>query len=481
MSEQHAIIDIGSNTLRLVVYNGPSRSPVVLLNEKVTAKLGRTVARNGLLSEKSMATALAALARYRQLLKLMSVADVEVVATAAVRDAANGEEFLKAVRKIGLAPKLLSGEEEARISALGVIAAFPDARGVAGDLGGGSLELTTIDGSDCGKGVTLPFGTLALAEMRAEGPAKFARRVRKALRAAEWTEGAGQPFFLVGGSWRALARYALNQSTGPLDDPHGFEMTPEAALRLCRRVATGKLDSNVEGISVSRQAGLPDAAAMLAVLIREIKPSRLVFSSWGLREGLLYRKLDKGTRGQDPLLAGVAGFVEGYGVSASTATMLAGWTADAVSLSRGEDERLRLAATMLALASMRSEPNLRSGLARDWALRKRWHGIDVRGRAMLAVAALANAGRTVVPADLVGLASDQDFADAVSWGLAIRLCRRFTAGAAQALSSTSLRRDGGRLVLALHGPFHALYTEVAAKDLKALADWQGLEASVELL
>jgi len=479
MNEQHAIIDIGSNSVRLVVYNGPSRAPVVVLNEKVTAKLGRTVAKDGLLSEKAMASALAALARFRQLLLLMSVTDVEAVATAAVRDAANGEEFLQAVRELGFAPKLLSGEEEARISALGVIAAFPGAIGVAADLGGGSLELTSVEGKECGQGVTLPFGMLSLSELRAEGPVKFARRVRKALRTVKWSHGEGLPLFLVGGSWRAFARYALNRSKCPLDDPHGYELTPVEALKLCRGLAIGKPASNVQGISSSRQAGLPDAAAMLAVLVREIKPSMLVFSSWGLREGLLYRKLDKATRGQDPLLAGVAGFAEAYGISASTATMVAGWTADAVSLSSGEDERLRLAATMLALAGMRIEPNLRSGLVMDWALRKRWQGIDARGRAMLAMAVLANSGRTAAPVELAGLASETDLADAAGWGLAIRLCRRFTGSAARALSSTALKREGEQLILSLSEPHQALYTDSAGKDLKALADWLGLESAVE--
>lgn len=481
MSEQHAIIDIGSNTVRLVIYDGPPRAPSVLLNEKVTARLGREVARTGLLAEKAVATALAALGRYAALLKLMEVTNVEVVATAAVRDAANGAAFLEDVRALGLAPRLLSGAEEARISAMGVIAAFPGARGIAGDLGGGSLELTPIGDGGSGEGITLPFGTLRLAELRAGGAARFTGRLRKSLAAAGWSAGRGAPFYLVGGSWRAFAIYAIRQLGWPLDDPHGFQLAPEPALRMARTLAQGRIEAEVPRISSSRLAMLPDAAALLGALVAELEPSCLVFSSWGLREGLFFERLDPATRAQDPLLAGVAAFVEGLGIDAATATMVCGWTADVSAPRRAGDERLRLAAAMLALAEMRSEPNFRAEEAMDWALRKRWIGIDARGRAMLAMALQANTGRTTVPSRLTELASEEDLAEAAGWGLAIRLCRRFTGCVPQALSSNVLLREEGRLSLVLREPFHALYTDGIGKDLRNLGEWLGLDAAVELI
>ena len=479
MSEQRAIIDIGSNTVRLVVYNGPLRAPAVLLNEKVTAKLGRDVVKTGLISEKAMGLALSSLARFAVLLQQMGVEDVDAVATAAARDAKNGPDFLDEVRSLGFAPRLLSGEEEARTSALGVIAAFPGSRGVAGDLGGGSLELTAIDDDGCGRGVTLPFGTLRLPDLRADGDPGFEAQVRKALRSAKWEAGRGDTFFLVGGSWRALSRYAMYQLGWPLDDPHGFEIAPDEAIKLCRKAAQGKLDTNMPRISSSRLATLPDAAALLGQLVQLIEPSRLVFSSWGLREGLLYSKLDKATRAQDPMLAGVTAFSEGLGVSPSTATMVTGWTAQADDEGATGDGKLRLAATMLSLAAMRSEPNLRAEQAMSWALRKRWIGLDARGRARMAMAVLANAGRIAVPDEFTSLASEAELKRAISWGLAVRLCRKLTGCAPQAMSGTSLSRDDGRLLLVLHEPFHALFTDTVGKDLRWLAEWQGLDATVE--
>ena len=163
---RQAIIDIGSNTVRLVIYGGPLRAPEVLYNEKVTARLGRGLGETGRLSDKAMTQALSALARYALLLQLRGVKDVSCVATAAVRDATNGAEFLQRVAQLGLCPRLLSGEEEAVIGAGGVCAAFPAAAGVVGDLGGGSLELTDIAGDRATHGVSLPLGTLRLARLR---------------------------------------------------------------------------------------------------------------------------------------------------------------------------------------------------------------------------------------------------------------------------------------------------------------------------
>lgn len=481
MYERHAIIDIGSNSVRLVVYGGPLRAPAVLLNEKVTARLGKGYAETGQLTEKAMKTALAALSRYALLLEVMDVADVETVATAAARDAANGADFLRAVADLGLKPRLLTGEEEACASAMGVAAAFPGARGIVADLGGGSLELTSLAGDTCGRGVTLPYGTLRLPELREAGGAKFAARVRKGLQSVDWQDGNGQPFYVVGGSWRALARYAMHKADWPLDDPHGFELTPEAAVTICQGIARAKLGP-IPGISASRLASLPDAAALLGVLLRELQPSRLIFSSWGLREGLFYGKLPAETRLQDPFLAGVSAFTCGLDVSTSTATMVAGWTAGAVTHSDiDSDERLRLVATMLALAAMRVEPNLRVEHAMNWALRKRWIGVDARGRVMVAMAVLANGGRTAVPIKLSRLASPEDLKEAITWGLAIRLCRRFGGCLPRAFNDASLDREGERLVLTIREPLHRLGNDAVDKDLRSLAAALGLEPEMRLV
>lgn len=479
-SEKRAIIDIGSNTVRLVVYNGPPRAPVVVLNEKVNARLGKDLGRTGVISDKSMRTALSALARFAGMLRLMGVERIECVATAATRDAANGGEFLDAVRGFGLSPRLLSGEEEARASATGVIAAFPGAKGIAADLGGGSLELVEIDGEVKPNGITLPFGTLRLPELRAGGPEKFAATVREALAKRKWNSGKGLPLYIVGGSWRALALQAMRAIDWPLDDPHDFEISAQEALRLCRIFEKGKLEKADPRITSARLATLPDAAALLIQIVERIAPSRLIFSSWGLREGLLYQQLPEKVQAEDPMLASIGAFARATSASPKAAALVTQWTAPVCKDLPG-DGNLRQASTLLALAAMRTEPNLRTEEAMTWALRKRWIGLDKRGRGMMAMTVFANSGLTDIPEQFCKLADLNDLNRAITWGLAIRLCRRLTGCTAPALEHSALTIEDGRLVLSLDETVQALYSMGIAKDMKTLADWLGLECRVEAM
>ncbi|HEU4651007.1 MAG TPA: Ppx/GppA family phosphatase, partial [Croceibacterium sp.] len=313
------MIDIGSNTVRMVVYRGSQRAPDVWLNERVSARLGRDLASTGRMPDKAIDYALGALARYATILRDLGIDDVQTVATAAVRDAANGAEFLDRVRAVGLAPRLLTGEEEAMGSAFGVIGAIPGARGTVCDLGGGSLELVMIENDDCHDGCSLPLGTLRLPALRQKGSAAFRKAVEREMARVGWAAAHPGPLYMVGGTWRALAAYALRTSDHPLTDPHAFALDTAEADRIARKVA--RLDPEVlapiPGISALRAAGLPDAAAMLRIMLAELQPEGVVFSSWGLREGLLFQRLSPAARQQDPLLAGVTQFAAPRGGSAT--------------------------------------------------------------------------------------------------------------------------------------------------------------------
>ena len=481
MTGERAVIDIGSNTVRLVIYGGPPRAPAVLHNEKVTARLGKGVAENGQLSPKAMQMALDALARYAAILRLRGVKHVDAVATAASRDAINGPLFLDKVRALGIDVRLLSGEEEALTSAAGVTAAFPEARGIVADLGGGSLELVDIDGEVCTHGTSLPLGTLRLPPLRVEGSVKFARKVEKMLEATEWSGSAGMPLYLVGGSHRALAHYAMHALDWPYDDPHGFSITADDALKLCQVIERAKLATDVPMVSASRLAMLPDAAALLAALIGVLHPTRIVFSSWGLREGLLHRQLSRHLQAQDPLLAGVTEFTHQQGIDAAEAEAIVRWTHEAMNVAGTTQERLRLAATMLALAANRTEPNLRADEAVEWALRKRWVGVDGEGRAMIAAAACANTATKAQFPALERIAPASSLNEGRVWGLAIRLARRFSGGTIAALKASALTVEQGELVLSVRDSVAALYTTQAEKDLKALAQALGLTPTMRVI
>lgn len=471
-AQSRAIIDIGSNTVRLVVYGGPPRAPVTLLNEKVTAKLGKHVAETGKLSDKAVASVLTALRRYKALIDLAGVPRVDVVATAAARDASNGHAFLDQIREIGFEPRLLSGVEEAETSATGVLGAFPDASGIVGDLGGGSLELVDVADGGTSHGVSLPLGSLRLPALRAKGDRVFVREIGKMLAKADWVAEPGVTLYLVGGSMRALARAMMVRLDWPLEDTHGFALDAAEALKLARLLARrGQVLKPVDGVSASRLASIPDAAALLAVLLQRLEPGRVVFSSWGLREGVLFGSLSHEAQRQDPLLAGVEAFVAPMAVDRELVDAAVQWMATVVPFAGTSTGRAALA---LCLAAGRVEPNLRRDLPRDWGLRKRWVGVDNAGRAVLAAALRASVGKSDGDMQWARLAPSGLVAEARALGLAARLCRRMSAASLAVIAATRLEGEGGSLRIA--GSVPGLVGEGSSRDLKELAQHLGLSA-----
>jgi exopolyphosphatase / guanosine-5'-triphosphate,3'-diphosphate pyrophosphatase len=485
---ERAIIDIGSNTVRLVVYGGTMRAPTVLLNEKITAKLGREIGSTGRLADEAMALALRGLKRFALLLADLGISDVETVATAAVRDAANGPEFVEQLKAIGLNPRVISGEEEALLSAHGVIGAFPDARGIVADLGGGSLELVRVAGGTTDNASTLPLGTLRLPDHRKGGRSEMAKSLDKAIRKAGWDLADNPPqangtLYLVGGTWRAMAVFAMEALAYPLSDPHGSELDVATAREFTASLAASESEDikGRERISSMRAEKLPDAAILLQALLTRLNPDRVVFSSWGLREGLLYDRLPAHSRAQDPLLAGVAVFSSNRGSPPTLATRMAAWTLDAAPAREHGSERLRLAATMLALAAMQIEPNIRLPQAINWALHKRWVGIDGKGRAMLAAAISANGNQLDLPAEVRALASPAALEEAMRWGLALRLARRLGGQSRRSLEVSKLGIRDGALVLTLAESHAALFGQPTEKDMKLLAGRLGLSWRVDVV
>ncbi len=479
---RRAVIDIGSNTVRMVIYEGPLRAPEVFWNEKVAARLGQDLSTTGAIPETAAREALGALARYELITRDLAITDVQTVATAAAREASNGVEFLDRVEALGLEPQLLAGEEEARLSAMGAIGAFPGANGVVADLGGGSLELISIAEGGSHQGASLPLGTLRLPTLRKAD--SFSKSIHEAFVSVGWAQACAGPLYMVGGTWRALARYAMKQIEYPLTDPHGFELELDEAHEHCANLAQAKPEklANMSGISLMRAGYLPDAGALLQVLLEEFQPEKLVFSSWGLREGLLFDRLDALRKEQDPLLSGVSDFCELREATITHATRVAAWS---VAIAGGEgggkgNERLRLAAAQLANALQRVEPNLRVNHATEWALDKRWIDCGARERAMICAALFGSLGRTAVPETFRRLADDDELRLSIGWGLGLRLARRMSAGSRESIAMSSLRQRNGKLVLTLDPSRAALAHYPLTYDLEVLANWLELEPQIAI-
>ncbi len=481
-----AIIDIGSNTVRLVIYSGTMRAPTVMLNEKVTARLGRDIGKDGTLANEAVALAMRGLRRFALLLDDLGVREVETVATAAVREASNGPQFIAALKELGLSPRVLTGEEEAILSASGVAGAFPGAAGIVADLGGGSLELVDLEQGQANSPVSLPLGALRLPDYRVKDDRNNVQ-MRKAVEAAlvkgAGARSSGGTLYLVGGTWRAMAVFAMQNDKHPLSDPHGLAITADRTKAMIRAlfVETPESLKTRKRISAMRADKLPDAAVLLLAMLAVLKPERIVFSSWGLREGLIYAGLPASQQAQDPLLAGVAHFAGQRDVAPMMAARIASWTLDAAPARNHGSERLRLAATMLALASMRIEPNIRLPQAIEWAMAKRWIALRSDQRAMLAAAISANGNDLDLPDRVRALASEAALDEAINWGLSVRLARRLGAGSRRSLDMSRLVMEDDALVLRLASSHSALHGGPVDKDLRLLAGRLGLTTRVDIV
>ena len=296
-----AVIDIGSNSVRLVVYESMTRSLVSIFNEKTLCGLGREVQSTGLLAPDAVAKALTSLKRFRALIRVMKVGRVYAIATAACRDASNGPDFIaKAERICGVPIEILSGPREAKLSALGVVSGIHNPDGIVGDLGGGSLELIDISGNRARRGVTLPLGSLALLDASHKSLKRAERLVKQDLSGVAQLKAArGRTFYAVGGTWRALARIHIIQSGYPLGVMHGYSIPAAGALdfaRRLRRLVAANMLANIEVVTDARRPLLAYAALVLEYIIRVARPKTIVFSTFGVREGLLFTKLPETER-----------------------------------------------------------------------------------------------------------------------------------------------------------------------------------------
>ena len=440
---RRAIVDIGSNSIRLVVFGGPPRAPSVLFNEKLMAGLGRGVVALGALDPGSVKLALAGLARFAALLRLMAPLELRVVATAAVREASDGKAFLSAVRKLGLPAELLDGDAEAEAAGLGVIAAHPQARGLVADMGGGSLELVRVAGGAVHQRISLPFGAMRVAAVRAGGRGQLRKALRKALQPHDWLRDvAGEPLFLVGGAWRALARVHMHRAGFPLRLLGDYSFSAEDARELkpiVRAMGSAELAA-IPGVKAGRALQLDDAAALLAAVVFEVEPSQVVISAQGLREGLLYEALDPAARALDPLIVGVSHALSGQQQAKGQAEALLYWTDPVFAGDPPEERRLRHAACLIAGTSWASNPDFRAVAGEDLALHGNWIGVSAADRAVMAMALHVGLGGdpAAPPGLLPKLAPPERLARAQGWGHALRLAQRLGGGAPGVLAQVTL-------------------------------------------
>jgi exopolyphosphatase / guanosine-5'-triphosphate,3'-diphosphate pyrophosphatase len=481
-----AVVDIGSNSIRLVVFDGTSRVPLPLFNEKVLCGLGRGLERTGALDAEGMDMAFANLKRFAELVRAMGVRKTFAIATAAARDASNGARFVAQLRAAtGLPVRVLSGSEEARLSALGVLAGMPEASGAMGDLGGGSLELVGLGKGKTQDYATLPLGPLRLRELADRGRLRQRDMIDEHLAGLRFLPraAANGDFYAVGGAWRALAKLHMSHSGYALDVIHHYAIAREPAIEFLALLSTQSRASleGFMGVSRKRIETLPVAALVLERTLRRAKPKRLVFSAYGLREGALYDSLPGKLKKVDPLLSGAQAMLAGNRRYKVDPEQLADWVEPL--FKDKTRRRLRLAAAYLADIAWSEHPDHRGEIAYRRALYMPVGGIDHPGRAYVALALFARYEGEPDMALTKGawaLLDESALSEAYLLGLALRVAYRLSGGASSVLDATSLKLVGKALVLEMPKKLSDMVGDVVGRRLDALARALDRRVSIKL-
>ena len=475
-----AVVDIGSNSVRLVVFDGLKRVPTPVFNEKVLCGLGRDLAKTGKLNKDGVELATESLTRFTGIASAMGCETVEYLATAAVRDAKNGPEFVEEVETgCDCKVRILTGEEEARLSALGVLSSMPWARGAMGDLGGGSLEIVALHDGGAGEGATLPLGPLRLLSQSGGDRDKAAEMIDETLAGHPWIKDlTGEVFYPVGGSWRALARIHMEQAAYPLHMVHGYSIRRKDMQDLTTVVAQlGKRSlSRIGGVPKRRLDTLPFAALLMDKLLAIMQPERVTFSAYGLREGWVFDQLTEEEQAEDPLISAAVDWVGREGRFGGIGEHLASWTSGLYESESAPARRLREAACHLSDIAWRDHPDYRAEQAFWRVMRSTQLCLEHHERAYIALVLSCRYGGRVEDAQVapaLQVLKPKKVRRAEILGLAIRAAYSLCAGAQEVLAESSISYKDEALELKVPKNSPVPPGPVLKKRLNALAAAMG--------
>ena len=482
-----AVVDLGSNSLRLVVYERLGATLLPLLNEKVMCALGRGIATTRRLNPEGVELAFANLQRFVALARALAVDNLAIIATAAVREAEDGADFAAEIEeRCGVPVRIIDGSEEGRLSAAGVLAGIPDADGVVGDLGGGSVELVRVnarDQSPIGPGVSLPLGPLRLPEFGDNRKAVIEQIEAAIASTPLLRECGGRALYLVGGAWRAIARLHIEQTRYPLHIIHQYTIArrpAEAFLDVISAQSRRSLE-RVTAISRRRLEVVPLAATILRRLIAAGKPDRLVFSAFGLREGYAYGVLPAEER-TDPLIAGAMTMARRQSRPGSEGDRLQRWVAPVFPRLNQAKHRLFRAACWLSDIAWTEHPDYRVEHAFTRSLRMPVGAIEHTDRAFIALALHARYGGATddpVKAAILPLLDEATAGEARALGLALRLAYTLCGGALDLLDQVLLDLERDTLILELPRSGSLFVGEAVQRRLDALGRALGLATRTE--
>lgn len=479
-----AVIDIGSNSVRLVIYDGLKHVPMPIFNEKILCGLGQGLEKTGKLNPEGVKSADAAIRRFVKLARVMKVEALHLFATAAVRDAKDGRKFVQDIEgKYKVEVKVFSGQEEAGYAGMGVISSISAAKGIVGDLGGGSLELIDVANKKLGDGCSLPIGPLRMMDISGGFP-KYEKIIDGYLEKMSWNENMkGASFYLVGGAFRNLAKFHMGRKNYPLKVIHNYRVTVDefmATINIVSKMSEQAL-SRVQGISRRRQNFLPYAAMLAGRVIKFAQPKYIVFSAAGVREGFLFAQLDDKRKKENTLLSGCKDMMAKMMRSPSYGYDLAKWMAPLFDEETVREKNLRLAACILSEISCFENTEYRAELAYRKILDSSLTGLTHRDRVFIAKSLYCRYSTTPdenILATMQSLLSEKSLQKAQVIGSAMRLGRSISASHEGVLKDTPIKKSGNKLVLTIGAKNSDLAGEIVERRICQLAEVMGLTPKV---
>lgn len=475
-----AVLDIGSNAVRLVVFDGMNRVPVKIHNERDLCALGADLGKTGRLNPDGVEKAMQSLGRFAALIAAMKIKHVMAVATAALRDAADGPDFIAAVqKKFGLQIRVIDGEEEARLSAIGVMMNGLGERGIIGDFGGGSMELIQVNQNVVEHKQSFPVGSLRL---HAAGDRAAQRKlIDEHLSKADFiTNGAGGDFYVLGGSWRAMAKLHIRMTNHPLKVMDQYSFSGERALEFARTLAEQSPEDleKVSGMSKKRAADIGASALAMAAVLEKMQPARVIFSATGLREGAIYDALPPALQQQDALTAScrkVAMKISRFN-DVKSFTLMSEWMAPLFAMQQDSFTELLESACLLSDTGWFEHEDYQAVHAFERILLLPLYGVDHTGRAFLALANYVRYGGTgedEVAAAARHILTRGSVTLAITAGLGMRVAYLLTGGALNLLKDTTLAVTEDQVILRLSGKAAGLESTLIDEAMKDLAEMLG--------
>ncbi len=471
------VIDVGSNSIRLVIFEDDARSPDYFFNEKTICRLGEGLSATGKLNPRGKERALAALQRFVGIARGMGVRELIGVGTAAMREAADAPAFRDEIaRETGLEIRVATGLEEARLSSCGVMLGWPNAQGLIADIGGSSLELAKVEDGEILGAVSTNAGHLRLADASIDESASILEQLRD--EASKFAPIKG-PLVLIGGAWRALAKAEMSRQKYPLNVLMGYEVSPDAIRALCEWAISVDPQQlkKAAGASSSRVASIAAGARALGCLMDALKPENVAVSAFGLREGLIFDRMPKAQRCEDPLLAAALAMEVRSARSPGFGQEVYDWLSPIISGFPADQQRLALATCHLHDVNWRQHPDFRAAACFTTVTRANLSGLGHGGRIFIGAALLHRYKTTELGADVsasLKLLPDEKRNSAEALGRALRLGAMLTGSVKGMLNKTRIEIADGELALILEPSVAHLAGERVERRLNALGDCLGL-------